>query len=201
MLKRLSVLAAAAVMGLTFQQAANAQAIDLAGLGLEADAMPFYTDMTTTSFSSGFGDLSINTNPPFSARNVLIVGFGPDLADPLGYALLGDLTGFSEAVGSGPGAVEFLFASVLGADSFGTTTDRVLARFVADDPMLLGPNPLGIDAGSPASLVPFALATGALSLTRVAEIAPIPLPAGLPLVATGVAIFGFAAARRRRGQA
>lgn len=174
-------LASAATLGLT------TEAPSLSSSTAEIDYLEFLSDGNLSTFGAEV-DATNGTSPVGLTEISFAVGFdvsdptgdfggGFDVFDDNGEFLAGDIlaVGFSEDV------IEFQFGNLSGsaADDFGSS---VLALITFDDP-------LGVD--------PFrALADGdalfaSISISRVAAIAPVPLPAGLPLLLTGALGFGL----------
>ena len=108
-------------------------------------------------------------------------GGGFDVLDDDGEFLAGDIL----AVGFTQDVIEFQFGNLSGAGAgdFGTS---VLALIAFDDP--LGPDPFRAFTDGD-------LLSASITISRVAAVTPVPLPAGLPLLLTGA--LGLGLLRRR----
>lgn len=136
----------------------------------EADVIDGFSPVgfTTIDFVVGF-----STSDPTDASDFAFGGF-LDISDDDGQFLTGDLL----AIGFAEDTIELQFDNLsgVGAGSFGTS---VLALVAFDDP--LGADPF-------ASLFDGDSLGGSITVSNVATtVAPIPLPAGLPLLLAGLA--------------
>lgn len=177
MLKRLTQLAATAVLAVGLAGAANAARIDTTGLGT-ANVVSVDVAATANNLAGVLGfDVSGVDASVFDDA----FGFAPN--DPGSYAintafLPGNGTGiFASEIGTDTDLVEFLFQS--GPASFLLATFELASPGVGD-----------ILAND------FFFAPGTLTLTEFTS--AVPLPAAAPLLASGVLLIGFAARRRRK---
>ena len=148
-------------------------------------------DLSTFDAEVDFTDEVSLTDPAF-----ISFGFGYSLADPTdgptgGFDIFEDfgfslaLSGDLEQVGFFTDTIELLFGSLTGsaAGSFGS---QALMTIIFDDP--LGDNPFD-------AFVDGEIYNASISVSSVAAPAVIPLPAGLPLLLTG--LLGLGSVRRR----
>lgn len=181
----------AATLGLTTDApslSASAAFIDYFDFGPDAELLTDVPEVdgvdgvspngfTTVDFVVGF-----STADPSDTSDFAFGGF-LDVSDDDGQFLVGDLF----AIGYTEDAIELQFNNLSGsgAGSFGST---VLALVAFDDP--LGANPF-------ASLFDGDSLAASITVSNVADVsmAPIPLPAGMPLLIAGLG--GLALLRRR----
>lgn len=149
---------------------------DLSTFGAEVDTTDGVTPVGFTEIGFGVGYALTDPTGDFSG--------GFDIFDEVGEFLAGDLV----AVGFTDNVIEFQFGNLTGsgARDFGSS---LLALITFDDP--LGANPFDnfFDGDSLG-------ATITISSVLDTSVAPIPLPAGLPLLLGGMGV--LALARRRR---
>lgn len=177
MLKRLTQLAATAVLAVGLAGAANAARIDATGLGT-ANVISVDSAAIANNFIGllGFDALGVDAS-------VFDNSFGAAPNDPGSYGITtaflpGNGTGiFASEIGTDTDLVEFLFQS--GAASFLLVTFELAPPGVGDV--------LAND---------FFAAPGTLTLTEFTS--AVPLPAAAPLLASGMLLLGFAARRRRK---
>lgn len=163
--------------------------IDLASFGYEIDALvearSAFIDYVSPFLSAGdssppfFADLSVSafdvSNPATAAFAFFETG-GPST----------DLEGSSaSAFGDGSNFVQYLFEDVTGTGSLVGLNGRSMLLEVAGDEVF------------DFSQQSFS-ASGSITITSLKEIAPIPLPAGVVLLITGLAALGGIGAARRR---
>lgn len=149
---------------------------DLSSFGAEVDATDGVSPNGFTEIGFGFGYSLADPTGDFDG--------GFDVFDESGEFLAGDLS----AIGFTEDAIELQFGNLSGsgASSFGSS---VLMLISFDEP--IGANPFN-------AFVDFDSLGASISIASVADtsVAPIPLPAGLPLLITGIG--GIALLRRRR---
>lgn len=156
---------------------AEAARLDLATLGLETDAsIAAFADTETTS-TFGFGFLAVDT------LDANLSAFSPYAASEFALSVIPTgYSGIGETLGEDGSVLDILFNDgagmrVLATLSFADIT--VAEAFaLADD----------FDGGSPSV---------ALTLASVRDVAAIPLPATLPLLAAALGLAGWRASRKR----
>jgi len=176
MLKRLTQLAATAVLAVGLASAANAARIDTTGLGT---ANVISVDVAATA-NNLIGALGFDAAGVDAA--VFDDAFGAAPNDPGSYGIS---TAFLPANGTG------LFASELGTD-----TDLIEFLFQSGPTsFLLATFELAPPGVGDILANDFFFAPGTLTLTEFTS--AVPLPAAAPLLASGMLLLGLAARRRR----
>jgi hypothetical protein len=184
--------AVAATLGLTTEAptlSSSSAFIDYLEFAPDGDLSNFGAEVDSTDGVSPNGFIEIGFGVGFSLADPTTgLSGGFDIFDEDGFFLGGDLF----AVGFAEDVIELQFDNLSGSGAglFGTS---VLALIAFDNP--LGANPLG-------SLVDGEFYSASVTISNVATsastVAPIPLPAGLPLMLTGLASIVLL---RRRGKA
>lgn len=182
----------AATLGLTTEApslSASMAFIDYFDFGLDGE---LFTDIPEVDGLNGVAPngfttidfvVGLSTADPTDTSDFAFGGF-LDISDEDGQFLVGDLL----AIGFEENVIELQFDNLSGsgAGAFGSS---VLALIAFDDP--LGANPF-------AALVDGDSLGASITVSNVADVAPIPLPASVLLLLGGLASIGAVGARRRR---
>jgi hypothetical protein len=180
--------ATAATLGLTTEApslSASEAFIDYFEFGTDGDLSTFGAEVDATDGVSpaGFTEIGFGIGFGFADPTNGATG-GFDVFDEDGLYLTGDLL----AVGFDEDVIELQFGNLSGSGA-GFFGSSVLALIAFDDP--LGANPF-------ASLVDGDSLGASVTISNVADVAPIPLPASVLFLLGGLASIGAVGARRRR---
>ena len=184
----------------------GAMGAQAASLGLDTTDPVLTVDPANVTFSDlfGEGDLSmfdlVTDISGLTTNGDVTLGFGVgfDLIDPTmalsgGFDLSDDdgllLSGNLTATGFGDDVIELQFDSLSGSAT-GAFSDMVLLEIVFDPADGLSDAPFG-------NLEDLTTYMATVTLSNVGDLAPIPLPAGLPLLVVALGGFGWLRARQR----
>lgn len=171
----------AATLGLSTESptlGASFASIDYLEFGSDGDLSTFGAEVDFTDGISSVGITEIGFGMGFSLIDPTVgATSGFDVFNEDGLFLAGDLI----AVGFTENIIELQFANLsgLGSGSFGSS---VLALITFDD--ALGPNPF-------VSLIDGEFYTASVSISNVANISSVPLPAALPLFLSALVGLGW----------
>lgn len=182
-MKRFAAWAAAILMGLTVANTAQAARIDLSALGLQLDGQIYS--------SSAFV-----LDPPLSVITLdgaeVLAGPLAPVGNPADYGIFGDLTSpAAAALGSEMDVAEFLFVGVVSSSMPLVIPSSNPIILVVYEQLGLGPDPLNLTGNG-------GIVMRSIGTLSIYNVAPIPLPATLPLALGGIAVFGWAVRRRRK---
>ena len=160
------------------------------GVTLDVTAGAYAFDTIIDTDVDGFGDLAVSKrNAGLGVVLASLPGLGPDINGAV------DLLTFTVLLN------RIVFGNVDGNDDFDFFADGVIAQ---SDVGISGSNPAAFDG---LLVSQFSIGADALGLRSTddftvaaidVDVAPIPLPAGLPLLAGGIALLGAARLRKRR---